>query len=195
MVAEDEDGFVVDHQVNRGNPADAPQLVPSVERVTTLTGRVPATVVADRGFGTAGNDRALAELGFRRIGLQRTGTLGKARREYERSRPFRRMRNWRVGIEARISHLKRTFGFRRTRLRRLAGAQTWAGLGIFACNLHRMTVLGSQGQVARRPALSRPAAARPRPQPPETTAPMPRGVGRGGQAASAAASLPDVSEP
>lgn len=98
-------------------------------------------MVADRGFGTAANDRALAELGVRRIGLQRNGTPGKARREYERSRPFRRMRNWRVGIEARISHLKGSFGFRRTRLRRLSGAQTWAGLGIFASNLHRMTVL------------------------------------------------------
>ncbi|GAA3803362.1 hypothetical protein GCM10022206_47930 [Streptomyces chiangmaiensis] len=51
------------------------------------------------------------------------------------------MRNWRVGVEARISHLKCGFGFRRTRLRRLAGAQTWAGLGIFAYNFQRMTVL------------------------------------------------------
>ncbi|WP_431046719.1 ISNCY family transposase [Streptomyces sp. P1-3] len=141
LVAENEDGFVVDHQVQRGNPPDAPQLVPSVERVTTLAGRPPGTVVADRGFGTAANDKALSELGVRRIGLQRSGKPGKARREYERSRPFRRMRNWRVGIEARISHLKRSFGFRRTRLRRLAGAQTWAGLGIFAYNLHRMSVL------------------------------------------------------
>ena len=141
LVAEAENGFVADHQVHRGNPADAPQLVPSVERVTALVGRVPGTVVADRGFGTAANDRALAELGVRRIGLQRSGTPGKARQEYERGRPFRRMRNWRVGIEARISHLKRSFGFRRTRLRRLAGAQTWAGLGIFAYNLHRMTVV------------------------------------------------------
>jgi hypothetical protein len=54
----------------------------------------------------------------------------------ERTRAFRRMRNWRVGIEARISHLKRAFGLRRTRLRRLGGARTWVGLGIFAytCN-------------------------------------------------------------
>lgn len=54
---------------------------------------------------------------------------------------FRRMRNWRVGIEARISHLKRSFGFRHTRLRRLTGAQIWAGLGVFAYNLQRMAVL------------------------------------------------------
>jgi transposase, IS5 family len=139
LVAEDEGGFIVDHQVQLGNPPDAPQLAPSVERVTTMTGRPPGTVVADRGFGTAANDQALAALGIRRIGLQRTGTPGKARRAYERTRPFRRMRNWRVGIEALISHLKRSFGFRRTRLRRLTGAQTWAGLGIFAYNLHRMT--------------------------------------------------------
>ena len=56
-------------------------------------------------------------------------------------RAFRRLRNWRVGIEARISHLKRTFGLRRTRLRRLGGARTWVGLGIFAYNLQRMTAV------------------------------------------------------
>jgi hypothetical protein len=38
--------------------------------------------------------------------------------------PLRRLRNWRVDIEARISHLKRAFGLRRTRLRRLGGART-----------------------------------------------------------------------
>jgi transposase, IS5 family len=53
------------------------------------------------------------------------------------------MRNWRVGIEARIGHLKRGFGLRRTRLRRLPGAKTWVGLGIFAYNLQRMTVVAA----------------------------------------------------
>jgi hypothetical protein len=53
---------------------------------------------------------------------------------------FQRMRNWRVGIEARISQLKRSFGLRRTRLRRLHGAGVWVGLGVFAYNLQRMTV-------------------------------------------------------
>ena len=141
LLAEDERGFVADHLLSKGNPADAPQLLPAVHRVAALRGRPPATVVADRGFGFAANDRALAELGVRRIGLQRTGTPSRTRRELEQTRAFKRMRNWRVGIEARISHLKRSFGLRRTRLRRLAGAQTWVGLGIFAYNLQRMTVV------------------------------------------------------
>jgi transposase, IS5 family len=141
LLAEDERGFVADHQLQQGNPPDAPQLVPAVERVIAVTGRPPATVVADRGFGTAANDQAMAALGVKRIGLQRNGTPGKARLTLERTRAFRRLRNWRVGIEARISHLKRTFGLRRTRLRRLRGARTWVGLGIFAYNLQPMTVV------------------------------------------------------
>jgi IS5 family transposase len=143
LVAEDDRGFVADHQLQRGNPPDAPQLVPAVQRVIGVTGRPPGTVVGDRGFGTAANDQAVEALGVQRVGLQRNGTPGKARLEHERSRRFRRLRNWRVGIEARISHLKRSFGLRRTRLRRLGGARTWVGLGIFAYNLQRMTVVSS----------------------------------------------------
>jgi transposase, IS5 family len=141
LLAEDERGFVADHQLHKGNPPDAPQLVPAVQRVIGVTGRPPGTVVADRGFGTAANDQALEALGVKRVGLQRNGTLGKAQLEHERTRRFRRLRNWRVGIEARISQLKRSFGLRRTRLRRLDGARTWVGLGIFAYNLQRMTVV------------------------------------------------------
>jgi IS5 family transposase len=143
LVAEDERGFVADHQLQQGNPPDAPQLVPALERVAEVTGRVAGTVVGDRGFGTIANDRALAERGVMRIGLQRKGRLSPSRAELERTRSFRRMRNWRVGIEARISHLKRSFGLRRTRLRRLPGAQTWVGLGVFTYNLQRMTVVAA----------------------------------------------------
>ncbi|MET9336315.1 ISNCY family transposase [Nonomuraea sp. NPDC003804] len=142
LVAEDERGFICFHRLNQGNPGDAPQLVPAVEQVIERTGRVPTTVVGDRGFGTAAADKALADLGVQHIGLQRGGTLSKTRREHEHTRSFRRMRNWRVGVEARISHLKRQFGLRRTRLRRIQGAQIWAGLGIFAYNLQRMAAIG-----------------------------------------------------
>ena len=142
LVVEDERGFIADHQLQRGNPPDAPQLVPAIQRVIATTGRPPGTVVGDRGFGTAANDQAVEALGVKRVGLQRNGTPGKARLAVERTRRFRRLGNWRVGIEARISHLKRGFGLRRTKLRRLPGACTWVGLGIFAYNLQRMTVVG-----------------------------------------------------
>jgi transposase, IS5 family len=77
LLAEDERGFVADHQLQRGNPPDAPQLLPSVERVMALTGRPPGSVAADRGFGTAANDQAVEALGVKRVGLQRTGTQAR----------------------------------------------------------------------------------------------------------------------
>jgi transposase, IS5 family len=141
LLAECERGFIATHHTHKGNPGDAAQLVPAVTEVIALTGRPPGTVVGDRGFGTAANDTALAVLGVQRIGIARKGTPGKARAAVERTRRFKRMRNWRVGIEARISHLKRSFGLGRTRLRRLAGATIWVGLGIFAYNLQRMAVI------------------------------------------------------
>jgi transposase, IS5 family len=141
LLAECERGFIATYHTHKGNPGDAAQLVPAVTEVIALTGRPPGTVVGDRGFGTAANDIALAALGVQRIGVARKGTPGKARAAVERTRRFKRMRNWRVGIEARISHLKRSFGLGRTRLRRLAGAMVWVGLGIFAYNLQRMSLI------------------------------------------------------
>jgi IS5 family transposase len=138
LLGECERGFIATHHTHKGNPSDAAQLVGAVTEVIAVTGRPPGTVAGDRGFGTAANDAALAEFGVAHIGLARTGTPGKARRAWEQTRRFRRMRNWRVGIEARISQLKRSFG---PRLRRLHGAQTWVGLGIFVYNLQRMTVV------------------------------------------------------
>jgi IS5 family transposase len=142
LLAKEERGLICDHQHQRGNPPDAPQLrKPAVQPVAVVTGRPPETVTADRRFGTAANDQALEALAVRHIGLQRNGIPGKARLALGRTRAFRRLRKWRVGIEARISHLKRSFGLRRTRLRRLGGAKTWVGLGIFAYHLQRMTVV------------------------------------------------------
>ena len=93
LLAEDERGYIADRRLQQGNPPDAPQLLPAVERVVAVTGRLPATVVGDRGVGTAANDQALAALGVKHIGLQRTGTPGKARLALERTRRFRRLRN------------------------------------------------------------------------------------------------------
>lgn len=100
QLVEHNHGFIPLHKVNKGNPSDARQLIPAVENVITATGRIPATVVAGCVVGTAANDKALAELAVRHIGLQRNGAISKTRRDHERTRSFRRMRNWRIGVEA-----------------------------------------------------------------------------------------------
>ena len=45
---------------------------------------------------------------------------------------------------ARISHLKRGFGLRRARRRRLPEAKTWVGHGILSDSLQHMTVVAAR---------------------------------------------------
>jgi len=52
----------------------------------------------------------------------------------------RRLAKFRVGCEGRISHLKRRYGMRRSRLKGHDGARTWAAWAILAYNLDTLTI-------------------------------------------------------
>jgi IS5 family transposase len=134
---------VLDHTVERGNPADAPQLAPAVGRVIRRTGRRPRTVTADRGYGEAAVDNDLYELGVRTVVIPRKGKPGKARQVHEHRPAFRRTVKWRTGSEARISTLKRQYGWDRSRLDDLDGARIWTGHGVLAHNLVQIATLAA----------------------------------------------------
>jgi IS5 family transposase len=100
---------VLDHTLEQGNPADAPQLAPAIERVIARTGRRPRTVTADRGYGEKGIDEALHQMGVRTVAIPRKGRPGKDRRAPARVPPHREMSG--PGSEGRISTLKRGYGW------------------------------------------------------------------------------------
>jgi IS5 family transposase len=127
QVVDNDDGVVLDHALLQGNPADAPQLAPAVERVIARTGCKPRTVTADRGYGEASVDEALHDLGVRNVVIPRKGKPGKARQAAEHRPAFRKSVKWRTGSEGRISSLKRGYGWDRTRIDGTAGAQIWTG--------------------------------------------------------------------
>jgi transposase, IS5 family len=143
QVVDNDDGVVLDHTVERGNPADAPQLAPAIGRVITRTRRRPRTVTADRGYGEARVEDDLLELGVRTVVIPRKGRPGKARQAHEHRRAFRRTVKWRTGSEARISTLKRQYGWDRTRLDDLDGVRIWTGHGILAHNLVKIAALAA----------------------------------------------------
>jgi IS5 family transposase len=141
QVVDNPDGIVLDWQLEKGNPPDAPQLAPAIERIRRRTRKIPPAVTADRGYGESRVERDLAQLGVTTVCIPRKGPPGAARRQLEASRPFQRMIRWRTGAEGRISCLKRDFGCRRTHMDSLAGARTWTGHGIFAHNLTKIAAL------------------------------------------------------
>jgi len=141
QVMDNDDGVIVDHNMEPGNPADAPQLAKAVKRVIARTGRKPRTVTADRGYGEQGVDDDLAALGVRHVVIPRKGKPGKAWQAVERRRAFRRTVKWRTGYEGRISTLKRGFGWDRTRIDGTEGARIWTGHGVLAHNLVKIAAL------------------------------------------------------
>jgi IS5 family transposase len=143
QVVDNTDGVVLDHALEQGNPPDAPQLAPAVKRVIRRTGRRPRTVTADRGYGETSVENDLHELGVRTVVIPRKGRPGKARQAQEHRPAFRRTVKWRTGSEARISTLKRGYGWDRTRLDNTEGARIWTGHGVLAHNLVKIGALAN----------------------------------------------------
>ena len=143
QIVDNSDGVILDHNVEVGNPADAPQLVPAIERITARTGHAPRAVTADRGYGQASVEHDLHELGVRSVAIPRASKPSAARREFEHRRAFREKVKWRTGAEGRINHIKRSYGWNRTELTGINGARTWCGHGVFAHNLVKIGTLAA----------------------------------------------------
>jgi IS5 family transposase len=141
QLVDNEDGVILDHNLEIGNPIDASMLEPAVRRIKARTGRAPRALTADRGYGEAGLERSLREVGVRYVVLPTKGKPNAARRAVEKRRSFQAMVRWRTGCEGRISCAKRDFGLARTRLDGIEGARTWCGHGVFAHNLVKIAKL------------------------------------------------------
>jgi IS5 family transposase len=143
QIVDNADGVILDHSVELGNPHDAAQLAPAIERIIRRTGRPPRAVAADRGYGLASVERDLHQLGVRSVAIPRQSNPGAARRALEHRRAFRDKVKWRTGCEGRINHLKRSYGWNRTELTGINGARTWCGHGVFAHNLVKISTLAA----------------------------------------------------
>jgi transposase, IS5 family len=143
QVVEGDDGVIVDHNVEQGNPADAPQLAPAVQRVSKRAGRPPRTVTADRGYGEKIVEDDLIDLGVGNVVIPRKGKPSAARQVVEHRPTVRRTIKWRTGCEGRISTLKRQYGWDRTRIDATEGARTWTGYGVLAHNLVKISTLAA----------------------------------------------------
>lgn len=143
QIVDNADGVILDHNVEVGNPPDAPQLVPAITRIAERSRSTPRAVTADRGYGQASVEAELHSLGVRSVAIPRVSKPGAARREFEHRRAFREKVKWRTGSEGRINHMKRSYGWNRTELTGINGVRTWCGHGVFAHNLVKIGTLAA----------------------------------------------------
>lgn len=134
-------GIVTRWEVLKGNPPDEKQWVPSLDHHQARFGRPPQQASGDRGLYSPSNERIAQERGVKRIILPQPGNKSVARQKHERQPWFVRGRKWHVGIEGRISVLKRRFGLHHCPDHGPAGFEKWVGWGVIAANL---TLIGKK---------------------------------------------------
>ena len=96
-------------------------------------GLTPREVALDGGLVPGPTTQTLA-------GLAPTRTFISGRAEPGSRRTRRRLARYRTGCEGRISHLKRGYGLRRSRLRGHHGQRIWTGWAVLAYNLDTLAI-------------------------------------------------------
>jgi len=125
-------GFILPAASLAGNPAES-RLLPTTATELEALGLHPREVVGDGGFQTGPTLAAFPGLAPEQIQLSGRHEPGSRRTRKRRAR-------YRTGIEGRISHLKRGYGLRRTRLKGHDGAKTWTGWAILTYNLDTLAI-------------------------------------------------------
>ncbi len=129
-----ESGLVFDVIIPRGNPADASLASAMIERHIEICGDPPQQVAFDGGFASRENLEEIKELGVRDVAFSKS--RGITVEEMARSpRIYRALRNFRAGIEAVISFLKRSFGLSRCDWRSFRSFKAYIWGSVLAANL------------------------------------------------------------
>ena len=120
--------------VEDGNPAGSGRLLPMLERHIAATGEAPRQMATDGAYASRDNLAAAKALGVRDMAFHKK--RGLAIEEMVKSRwVTRKLRNFRAGIEAGISCLKRGFGLARCTWRGLARFKAYVWSAAVAYNL------------------------------------------------------------
>jgi IS5 family transposase len=123
-------GLIVPVATQVGSPNE-PDLLPATAAELNRLGLKPRELALDGGFYPDGVAEQLP--GPERVFIAGRQSAGSRRTN-------RRLARFRVGIEGRVSHLKRRYGLRRSRLKGHRGARTWTAWAILAYNLDTLAI-------------------------------------------------------
>jgi IS5 family transposase len=132
-------GLILDLIVEAGNPADRERLLPMLERHVAIWGAAPRQAAADGGYASRENLAQAKACGVRDMAFHKKSGL-KVVDMVKSQWVYRKLRNFRAGIEAGISCLKRAYGLARC---------TWRGLTHFKAYVWSSAVAYNLALLAR----------------------------------------------
>jgi IS5 family transposase len=127
-------GLVTDVVVEQGNPADSTLAVKMIERQRGLFGKAPRQASFDGGFASRSNLAEIRKLGVQDVAFSKRVGL-KITEMVRSSWVYRRLRDFRSGIEGVISFLKRAFGVGRCSWSGFASFKAYVTASVVSCNL------------------------------------------------------------
>jgi IS5 family transposase len=125
-------GLILPSASAPGNPGENTLLPDTVAELTRLQ-ISPREIALDGGFQSGPTRESLAALQPERVFISGRQQPGSKRTQ-------RRLQRYRTGAEGRISHLKRGYGLRRSRLKGEEGQRTWTGWAILTYNLDTLAI-------------------------------------------------------
>ena len=127
-------GLILDVVIEQGNPADVQRYLPMLERHCDSYGVMPRQVAADGSYASVDNMREAKSRGVEDVAFHKK--RGLRVEEMVRSKwVYRRLRNFRAGIEAEISCLKRAYGLARCTWKGLVHFEAYVWSSVVAYNL------------------------------------------------------------
>jgi IS5 family transposase len=127
-------GLILDLVVEAGNPADSERLLPMLERHIASYGEAPRQAAADGGYASRHNLSQAKAWGVRDMAFHKKSGLS-IEDMVKSSWVYRKLRNFRAGIEAGISCLKRAYGLARCTWRGLDHFKAYVWSSVVAYNL------------------------------------------------------------
>ena len=102
-------GLILDLVIEGGNPADSERFLPMLNRHIGFYGEAPRQTAADGGFASRHNLGEAKALGVRDVAFHKKAGL-RVMDMVKSNWVYRKLRNFRAGIESDISCLKRAYG-------------------------------------------------------------------------------------
>ena len=135
-------GLILDATIESGNPCDTERYMPMIVRQALIYGQLPTAIAADGGYASIANLMDAKGLGVTEVAFQKKKGLAVAAMTSS-EKVYKKLCDFRAGIEGNISELKRAYGLKRALWRGLDGFKACVWSAICSYNLVRIARLNS----------------------------------------------------
>jgi IS5 family transposase len=138
----DKRGFITAVMIEEGNPKDSERFIPLLAEHERLYGCIPTTTIADGCYASANNVDAAKAMGVKRVAFHKKAGITLSQMGIK-GKTLKKLRDFRAGIEANISTLKRAFGGGKALWKGESGFMAYVWASVISYNLTRWVRLDS----------------------------------------------------